>query len=77
MEQGDVKKLTEPDFTVSLRTVPPGVDHRRRGNRYPEITGSRSAPSSIVRGWAAALRTGATISGAKLGNGTSDYIRED
>ena len=67
MERADIRKLTEPDFTASLRAVPPGVvilDER-------EIPGDywKPQPPKLDRqALGAALKSGATVPGAVLGN---------
>ena len=67
MERADIRKLTEPDFTASLRAVPPGVvllDER-------EIPGDywKPQPPKLDRqALGAALKSGATVAGVVLGN---------
>ena len=70
MDQGDVKKLTEPDFTASLRTVPPGVIIVDEA-QIPDDYWKPQAPKLDRQKLGAALRTGTSVSGALLGNGTT------
>jgi Siphovirus Gp157 len=67
MERADIKKLAEPDFTASLRIVPPSlvvVDERQ----IPEDYWRPQPPKLDRQGLVAALKSGAAISGAVLGN---------
>ncbi len=68
MERVDLRKLTEPDFTVSLRpTVPPLVVTAEA--EIPEAYW-RPQPSKLDRrALIAALTAGRTVPGATLGNG--------
>lgn len=67
MERADIKKLTEPDFTASLRAVPPSlvvIDEARVPQGY-----WRPQPPKLDRqGLTAALKGGAVIAGVVLGN---------
>jgi Siphovirus Gp157 len=70
MERADIKKLTEPDFTASLRQVPPGlvvVDERA----VPEPFWRPQPPKLDRKGLLAALNAGQAVPGATLGNGSS------
>jgi hypothetical protein len=69
MEKADLKKLQEPDFTLSLRAVPPALVV----SNETEIPGDywRPQPAKLDRrGLFAALQTGAIVPGAALGNGS-------
>jgi len=68
MERADLKKLQEPDFTVSLRAVPPGLVVSNEA----EIPGDywKAQPAKLdKRGLLAALQMGQAVPGAGLGNG--------
>jgi hypothetical protein len=68
MERADIRKLTEPDFTASLRQVAPGlvlVDERV----IPEPFWKPQPPKLDRKGLLAALNAGQTVPGASLGNG--------
>jgi hypothetical protein len=68
MERADLKKLQEPDFTVSLRAVPPGLVVSNEA----EIPGDYwkvPPPKLDKRGVLAALQMGQAVPGANLGNG--------
>jgi len=68
MERADIKKLTEPDFTASLRQVPPGlvvVDERA----VPDPFWKPQPPKLDRKGLLAALNAGQSVPGASLGNG--------
>jgi hypothetical protein len=68
MERADIKKLTEPDFTASLRQVPPGlvvVDERA----IPDPFWRPQPPKLDRKGLLAALNAGQSVPGASLGNG--------
>jgi hypothetical protein len=68
MERADIKKLTEADFTASLRQVPPGLvvlDERA----IPEPFWKPQPPKLDRKGLLAALNGGQTVPGAALGNG--------
>jgi hypothetical protein len=70
MERADIKKLTEPDFTASLRQVPPGlvvVDERA----IPEPFWRPQPPKLDRKGLLAALNAGRSVPGASLGNGST------
>jgi Siphovirus Gp157 len=69
MERADIKKLTEPDFTASLRQVAPGlvvVDE----TAIPEPFWRPQPPKLDRKGLLAALNTGQAVPGATLGNGS-------
>jgi hypothetical protein len=67
MERADIKKLAEPDFTASLRTVSPSVvviDEARIPIDY-----WKPQPPKLDRlGISAALKSGAVVPGATLSN---------
>ena len=67
MERAGIKKLAEPDFTASLRAVPPGVvilDERQIPGDY-----WKPQPPKLDRqALGAALKAGAAVAGAVLGN---------
>jgi len=68
MERADLKKLQEPDFTVSLRAVPPGLVVSNEA----EIPGDywKAQPAKLdKRGLLVALQLGQAVPGAGLGNG--------
>jgi Siphovirus Gp157 len=70
MERADIKKLTEPDFTASLRQVPPGlvvVDERA----IPDPFWRPQPPKLDRKGLLAALNAGQAVPGATLGNGST------
>ena len=68
MERGDIKKLEQPDFTASLRAVPPGLvvgDETLIPQDY-----WKPQPAKLDRrGLLSALNGGASIAGVSLGNG--------
>jgi hypothetical protein len=69
MERAEIKKLAEPDFTASLRAVPPGLmvqDERA----IPDGFWKPQAPKLDKRAVIAALGAGQTVPGALLGNGS-------
>jgi hypothetical protein len=70
MERADIKKLTEPDFTASLRQVPPGlvvIDE----HAIPEPFWRPQPPKLDRKGLLAALNAGQSVPGASLGNGVT------
>ena len=68
MEKGDIRKLEQPDFTASLRAVPPGLvvaDEKLIPENY-----WRPQPAKLdKRGLLTALNGGANVPGVGLGNG--------
>ena len=68
MEKADLKKLEQPDFTASLRAVPPGLvvaDETLVPEDY-----WRPQPAKLdKRGLIAALNAGQVVAGVSLGNG--------
>ena len=67
MARADIKKLAEPDFTASLRTVPPSLVVVDEG-QIPQDYWRPQPPKLDRQGLTAALKSGASISGALLGN---------
>jgi hypothetical protein len=69
MEQASLSKLVQPDFTVSLRPTPPALIIADENEIPAEYW--RPQPAKLDRsGLLTALRSGAMISGAMLGNGS-------
>ena len=68
MERADIRKLTEPDFTASLRQVIPGLVVLDEG-AIPEPFWRPQPPKLDRKGLLAALNAGQAIAGATLGNG--------
>ena len=70
MERADIRKIAEADFTASLRAVPPAlviVDEAQIPSEY-----WKPQPPKLDRQrLGAAIKAGAEINGAHLGNGTS------
>jgi predicted RNA-binding protein len=68
MEKADIKKLEQPDFTASLRAIPPGLvvgDEMLIPGDY-----WKPQPAKLdKRGLLAALNSGASVPGVGLGNG--------
>jgi hypothetical protein len=68
MEKADIKKLEQPDFTASLRAVPPGLmvaDETLIPADY-----WKPQPAKLdKRGLLVALNAGTSIAGVGLGNG--------
>jgi hypothetical protein len=70
MERADLKKLSEPDFTATLRAVPPSLlvmDEQQ----IPEPYWKPQPPKLDRRGLLAALGSGQAVPGAVLGNGST------
>ncbi len=67
MERADLKKLAEADFTVSLRTSSAPLVVTEEG-AIPEPYWKPQAPKLDRQGLIAALKSGAQVSGAVLGN---------
>jgi hypothetical protein len=68
MERAQLKKLQEPDFTVSLRAIPPGLVVCNEAD-IPEVFWKPQPPKLDRKGLLAALGAGQAIPGANLGNG--------
>ncbi len=62
MEQADIRKLTEADFTVSLRSIRPPLE-------IPEVYWKPQQPKLDRQGLIAALSAGESVPGAMFGNG--------
>jgi hypothetical protein len=67
MEQAELKKLAEADFTVSLRASSAPLVVTEEGD-VPEPFWKPQAPKLDRLGLIAALKTGAQVPGAVLGN---------
>ncbi len=70
MERADIKKLAEPDFTVSLRAVPPGLSIADE-SAIPERFWRPQPPKLDRKAVLATLSAGQTVPGASLGNGST------
>jgi hypothetical protein len=68
MERAELKKLQEPDFTVSLRAVPSGLVVRDEA-QIPADYWKPQPPRLDKKGLLASLNAGQVIPGAALGNG--------
>lgn len=68
MERAELKKLQEPDFTVSLRAVTPGVVVSDEA-QIPADYWKPQAPKLDRKGLLASLNAGQVVPGATLGNG--------
>jgi predicted RNA-binding protein len=68
MEKADLKKLEQPDFTASLRSVPPGLVVADE-TLIPGDYWRPQAPKLDRRGLLAALNAGQVVAGVGLGNG--------
>jgi hypothetical protein len=67
MEQADIKKLAQPDFTASLRSVPPAVVVTDETQIPPDYW--KPQPPKLDRQeLAGALKAGIMVAGAILGN---------
>ncbi len=69
MERAEIKKIAEPDFTASLRTVPLSLlvtDEQQ----IPDPFWRPQPPKLDKRRLIAALTTGQSVGGAQLGNGS-------
>jgi hypothetical protein len=68
MERAEIRKLAEPDFTASLRVVPPSLlvtDEQQ----IPEPFWKPQPPKLDKRSLIGALTAGQNVAGAQLGNG--------
>jgi Gp157 protein len=70
MERAGIKRLTEPDFTASLREVPPGLIVIEEGI-VPEAFWKPQPPKLDRKALLTALRAGEVVAGAALGNGST------
>ena len=68
MERAELKKLQEPDFTVSLRAVPPGLVVSDE-TVVPEAFWKPQPAKLDRKGLLASLNSGQVVPGAALGNG--------
>ena len=68
MERADLKKLAEPDFTVSFRTTAPSLVITAEGE-IPQDFWKPQPPKLDRQGLTAALRGGRSVPGAVLSNG--------
>ena len=68
MDRAEIRKITQSDFTVSLRTTPPAlvVLHEEE---LPEMFWKPQPPKLDRQGLISALKEGQAVPGAKLGNG--------
>ncbi len=67
MEQADLKKLAEADFTVSLRSTSAPLVVTEEGS-IPEPFWKPQAPKLDRQGLITALKSGEQVSGVELGN---------
>ncbi|HEY5411661.1 MAG TPA: siphovirus Gp157 family protein [Caulobacteraceae bacterium] len=70
MERADIKKLAEPDFTASLRAVPPGLLIADE-SVIPEPYWRPQPPKLDKKKILATLSAGDEVAGARMGNGGS------
>jgi Gp157 protein len=70
MERADIKKLTQPDFTASLREVPPGLVVIEEG-KIPAAFWKPQPPKLDRKALLMALKAGEVVAGAVLGNGST------
>jgi len=68
MERTDLRKLTEPDFTVSLRPTPQPLVITAEGE-IPATYWKPQAPKLDRSALIASLKAGEQVPGASLGNG--------
>jgi len=68
MERAQINKLQEPDFTVSLRAIPPGLVVCNETD-IPQDFWKPQPAKLDKKGLLAALGSGQVIPGASLGNG--------
>ena len=68
MEKADIKKLEQPDFTASLRAIPPGLVVGDEG-LIPAGYWKPQPAKLDRRGLLTALNGGASVPGVGLGNG--------
>jgi hypothetical protein len=68
MERADLRKITEPDFTVSIRPTSAPLVVTAEGD-IPEAFWRPQPPKLDRKGLIAALNGGAEVPGAVLGNG--------
>ena len=70
MERAGIKKLTEPDFTATLRDVPPGLIVIEEG-KIAEAFWKLQPPKLDRKALLAALKAGELEVGAALSNGST------
>jgi hypothetical protein len=70
MDSADLKKLAEPDFTVSFRVTPPSLIVIAE-SEIPAAYWKLQPPKLNRQSLTAALRSGESVPGAALGNGQS------
>lgn len=70
MDRAGIKKIAEPDFTASLREVPPGLIVIEEG-KIPEAFWKPQPPKLDRKALLAALKAGEVVAGAALGNGST------
>ena len=70
MERAGIRKLTEPDFTCTLRDVPPGLIVIEEA-KIPEAFWKPQPPKLDRKALIAALKAGEVVAGAGLGNGST------
>ena len=70
MERAGIKKLTEPDFTASLRDVPPGLVVIEEA-QVPQAFWKPQPPKLDRKALLAVLKAGEAVAGAALGNGST------
>ena len=70
MERAELPKLQEPDFTVSLRAVPPGLVVSDE-TAIPADYWKPQLPKLDKKGLLASLNAGQVVPGAVLGNGST------
>jgi hypothetical protein len=70
MERAGIRKLTEADFTASLREVPPGLVIIEEG-KIPEAFWKPQPPKLDRKALLTALKAGEIVAGASLGNGST------
>jgi len=68
MERAELKTLQQPDFTVSLRAVPPGLVVSDE-TVIPDAFWKPQPPKLDKKGLLATLNAGQTVPGATLANG--------
>jgi hypothetical protein len=68
MEKADIRKLEEPDFTASLRAVPPGLVVADE-SLIPQDYWKPQPAKLDKRGLLSALNAGMSVPGVSLGNG--------
>jgi len=68
MEKADLRKLEQPDFTASLRAVPPGLVVGDE-SLIPEDYWKPQPAKLDRRGLLSALNAGMSVAGVSLGNG--------